>query len=118
MLHPDSMSGDFRFIGWSKLGRFHIKQTGEHIYSVTCVGRHQWSIGRVHQVTNESEWLSYLFKHTPVLALNRLEAQCLAEHYSLAFAHPVVWCRWKLTPNTNMNLRQTNNLYVERDVNA
>jgi hypothetical protein len=95
LLHPESMSGNFRPIGWWKLGRFHIKQIGEHIYSVTCVGRHQWSIGRVHQVTNESEWLSYLFKHTPVFALNRLEAQCLAEHYSLAFAHPVVWCRWK-----------------------
>jgi hypothetical protein len=24
----------------------------------------------------------------------------------------------EVTPNTNMNLRQTNNLYVERDVNA
>jgi hypothetical protein len=84
-----------RPIGWWKLGRFHTKQIGQHIYSVTCVGREQWSIGRVHQVTNEAEWLSYLFKDTPVLALNRLEAQCLAAHYSLAFAHPVIWCRWE-----------------------
>ena len=95
LLHPESMSGLSGRIGWLKLGRFHIKQIGQHIYSVTCVGRHQWSIGRVHQVTNESEWLNYLFKDTPVLAFNRLEAQCLAEHYSLAFAHPVIWCRWK-----------------------
>jgi len=41
------------------------------------------------------QWLSYLFKGTPVLAHNRLEATCFAEFYSYAFAHPVVWCRWK-----------------------
>jgi hypothetical protein len=95
LLHPESMSGNFRPIGWWKLSRFHTKQIGQHIYSVTRVGRDQWSIGRVHQTTGEPEWLNYLFKDTSVLALNRLEAQCLAEHYSSAFAHPVIWCRWK-----------------------
>lgn len=95
LLHPQSMSGTFRPIGWWKLGRFYVKQIGQHIYSVTYVGRHQWSIGRVHQANNESEWLQYLFRDAPVLALNRLEAQCFAEHYSLAFAHPVTWCSWK-----------------------
>jgi hypothetical protein len=95
MLHPESMSGNFRPVGWWKLGRFHIKQIGQHIYSVTCVGRHQWSIGHMHETANESQELSYIFRNAPVLALDRLEATCVAEHYSSAFAHAVVWCRWK-----------------------
>jgi hypothetical protein len=95
LLHPESMLNFSGSVNWLKLGRFHITLIGDHIYSVTGVGRKQWSVGRVHQITNESEWLNYLFKDTPVLALNRLEAQCLAEHYSLAFAHSVIWCRWK-----------------------
>jgi hypothetical protein len=102
LLHPDSMCRGCSPPGWLKVGLFHIKQIGDHMYSVQRVGRSQWLIRRLHYYHfGVHEELTHLFRSIPVLALNAREAMCMAEHYGCATAHSVIWCCWKSVPDVS-----------------
>lgn len=97
LLHPDSMR---RGCGWLKVGLFHIKQMGDHIYSVQRVGRSQWLTRRLHFYhSSVHEELSYLFQSIPVTARSAREAMCMAE-LAYASAYPIIWCCWKNVPDS------------------
>jgi hypothetical protein len=101
LLHPDSMCRGCSPPGWLKVGLFHIKQMGDHIYSVQRVGWSQWLVRRLHYYhCDVHEELTYLFRSIPVLARNAREAMCMVEHYGCASAHPVIWCCWKSVPDS------------------